>query len=117
MLGTAQIPPSKLLLGMATYGYNWGSGQTGTTVTLAKLNSLKNTYQVTEHFDTASMSPYYTYTDGNGLSHTIWLENERSLEEKWKVAINNNLGGISFWRIGNGFDDLYTLLEDNQMGN
>ncbi len=117
MLHTAQISPSKLLLGMATYGYNWGSGQTGTTVTLAKLNSLRNTYQVTEHFDTASMSPYYTYTDGNGLSHKIWLENERSLEEKWKVTINNNLGGISFWRIGNGFDDLYNLLEDNQMGN
>lgn len=117
MLGTAQIPPSKLLLGMATYGYNWGSGQNGTTVTLNKLNSLRSSYEVNEYFDTASMSPYYTYTDGNGVAHKIWLENERSLEEKWKVAISNNLGGISFWRIGNGFDDLYNLLEDNQMGN
>jgi spore germination protein len=117
MLHSAQIPPSKLLLGMATYGYNWGSGQTGTTVTLEKLNRLKNTYQVNEYFDTASMSPYYTYTDANGLTHKIWLENERSLEAKWKVALNNNLGGISFWRIGNGFGDLYDLLEKYQAGN
>jgi len=116
MLNTAQIPPSKLLLGMATYGYNWGSGQNGTTVTLNKLNILKNTYRVNEYFDIASMSPYYTYTDENGLSHKIWLENERSLTEKWKVALNNDLGGISFWRIGNGFEDLYNLLEKNQIG-
>ena len=113
MLHTAQIPPAKLLLGVATYGYNWGSGQNGTTVTLVKLNSLRNNYQVNEYFDTASMSPYYTYTDGNGLTHKIWLENERSLAEKLKVAVNNNLGGISFWRIGNGFDDLYNLLAKN----
>ena len=113
MLHTAQIPPAKLLLGVATYGYNWGSGQNGTTVTLAKLNSLRNTYQVNEYFDIANMSPYYTYTDGNGLTHKIWLENKRSLAEKLKVAVNNNLGGISFWRIGNGFDDLYNLLAKN----
>ncbi len=114
MLGNAQIPPAKVLLGVATYGYNWGGGQNGTTVTLDKLNQLKNTYRVTEHFDTKSMSPYYTYTDGNGVYHEIWLENERSLEEKWKVAVNNQLGGITFWRIGNGFDDLYDVLENHQ---
>lgn len=117
MLGTAQIPPSKLLLGVATYGYNWGSGQKGTTVTLDKLNQLENTYNVKAHFDTGSMSPYYTYTDGNGVYHEIWLENERSLEEKWKVVVNNDLGGVSFWRIGNGFTDLYNVLEEHQGGN
>jgi spore germination protein YaaH len=117
MLNTARIPPDKLLLGVATYGYNWGTGQKGTTVTLDKLNSLKNTYRVSEYFDTASMSPYYTYTDGNGIAHKIWLENERSLTEKWKVALNNNLGGISFWRIGNGFADLYNILDQNQIDN
>lgn len=117
MLNTADISPSKLLLGLATYGYNWGSGQNGTTVTLDKLNNLRNTYRVSEHFDTASMSPYFTYTDGNGLAHKIWLENERSLTEKWKVALDNDLGGISFWRIGNGFDDLYNILDKNQIGN
>lgn len=117
MLGTARIPPSKLLLGMATYGYNWASGQNGTTVTEPKLNELKNTYQVIEHFDTSSMSPYYTYTDAGGVSHQIWLENEKSLAEKWKVAVSRGLGGISFWRIGNGFEDLYHLLEQNQTSN
>ncbi len=113
LTNTARIPPSKLLLGMATYGYNWGPGLTTTTVTWDKLNQVKNSYSVTAHFDKASMSPYYTYTDAQGIAHQIWLENEQSLNEKWNVAVDENLGGISFWRIGNGFKDLYKVLEDN----
>jgi len=114
MTVNAHIPAEKLLLGMATYGYNWGSGSNATTVTWSKLNSIKNSYAVSEHFDNGSMSPYYTYTDGQGIYHQIWLENERSLSEKWNLARENNLGGISFWRIGNGFQDLYNLLQNNQ---
>ncbi len=113
MTNTARIPASKLLLGLATYGYNWGPGLTTTTVTWDKLNKVKNSYSVTEHFDNASMSPYYTYTDGNGINHQIWLENELSLNAKWNVALDKKLGGVSFWRIGNGFKDLYNLLEKN----
>jgi spore germination protein YaaH len=113
MTNTARIPASKLLLGLATYGYNWGPGLVTTTVTWDKLNKIRNSYSVTEHFDKASMSPYYTYTDENGKAHQIWLENEISLEKKWKLAVDKNLGGISFWRIGNGFKDLYNLLDKN----
>ncbi|MDD4801495.1 MAG: glycosyl hydrolase family 18 protein [Syntrophomonas sp.] len=110
----ARIPASKLLLGMATYGYNWGTGLTTTTVTWEKLNNIRNDYAISEHFDKKSMSPYYTYTDKQGIKHEIWLENEQSLKAKWSVARDNNLGGISFWRIGNGFKDLYTVLEKNR---
>jgi len=114
MMYNAHIPASKLFMGLATYGYDWGStGGKATTVTLDKLNTIKNTYQVSGYFDTASMSPYYRYTGRNGIAHQIWLENEHSLNEKLKIAVNRNLGGISFWRIGNGFDDLFNLLERN----
>ncbi|MEN6325973.1 MAG: glycosyl hydrolase family 18 protein [Syntrophomonas sp.] len=104
------MPREKILLGLPTYGYDWANGLTTTTVTAAKLQALKEKYQVIEGFDYQSMSPYYNYVDSNNKSHQIWLENELSLNEKWNVAINNQLGGISFWRIGNGFDDLYKML-------
>ena len=110
---TAHMPAAKILLGIPTYGYDWSPGLSTSTVTLSKLNSIKAKYQVNERFDTASMSPCYTYTDSNGNSHQIWLENQRSLQEKWNVAVENDLAGISFWRIGNGFTDLYNVIETN----
>jgi len=104
------IPAEKLLLGLPTYGYDWGNGLSTTTVTATRLNSLKSQYQLTEHFDNASMSPYYTYVDNNDISHQIWLENSVSLNAKLNLALDNQLAGVSFWRIGNGFTELYEIL-------
>lgn len=109
------IPKEKVLLGMPTYGYDWSSaGGKAATVTASKLAATKQKYKLTEHFDEKSMSPYYTYYDNNGKYHQIWMENEKSLSEKLKVANKYGLGGISFWRIGNGFTDLYNLLEKSK---
>ena len=42
----------------------------------------------------------------------MWLENYQSLTAKWQVADDYGLGGVSFWRIGTGFTDLYRVLEE-----
>jgi spore germination protein len=111
------IPAEKMLLGLPTYGYDWGNGLSTTTVTAARLQTLKEQYNLTESFDNASMSPYYSYVDNNGVSHQIWLENSVSLNAKLDVAQNNQLAGVSFWRIGNGFSDLYNLLAERVVSN
>ncbi len=111
----ANIPKEKVFLGLPTYGYDWSSaGGRATTVTAPRLAAVKQKYKLSESFDQKSMSPYYTYYDNNGHYHQIWMENEYSLNEKLKVANKYGLGGVSFWRIGNGFGDLYSLLEKGQ---
>jgi len=107
------IPREKILLGMPTYGYNWSPGNKTVSVTANKLAEIESRYSVKKFFDQSSMSPYYIYYDENGDRHEIWLENQQSLNEKWKVTENNRLAGISFWRIGNGFNDLYQVLARN----
>lgn len=104
------IPKEKVMLGLPTYGYDWPTGGKASTVTASRLATTKTKYKLTEKFDYDSMSPYYTYYDNWGNYHQIWIENEKSLNEKLKVAEKYSLGGISFWRIGNGFTDLYNLL-------
>ncbi|NLV22795.1 MAG: hypothetical protein GXY49_12585 [Syntrophomonadaceae bacterium] len=106
------IPAEKLLLGLPTYGYDWGEGISTTTVTAKRLQGLKSQYKLTESFDEASMSPYYSYVDHSGVNHRIWLENRASLQAKLDVARSHNLAGVSFWRIGNGFTELYDLLAE-----
>lgn len=109
----ARIPAGKLLIGMATYGYDWGQGGAATTVTRERLAQVSSRYRVAANYDSASHSPFYTYTDADQVRHQIWLENELSLSRKLDLVKQYGLGGISFWRIGNGFDDLYNLLEKN----
>lgn len=105
------MPSEKVLMGMATYGYDWPQKAKGTSVTAKKLADLLKRYQVQSHWDQASSSPYYTYWDEQGRYHEVWLENQRSLTEKWKAVEANRLAGLAFWRIGTGFTDLYQMLE------
>lgn len=111
---TANIPAEKVILGLATYGYDWPTGANATTVSAKKLADLKSRYTLVETFDNATMSPKYTYWDQYGVWHQIWMENEKSLQAKVDLARVRKLGGISFWRIGTGFTDLYKVLEQNQ---
>ncbi|HWP96799.1 MAG TPA: glycosyl hydrolase family 18 protein [Syntrophomonadaceae bacterium] len=106
----SKIPREKILLGLATYGYDWSGSGNGKTVTSATLKQIQKTYKVQEHFDQKSMSPYYTYYDNQGRYHQIWMENQQSLTAKWNLCVDQSLGGIAFWRIGTGFTDLYKLL-------
>lgn len=110
---TLRIPNQKILLGMATYGYDWASNGKAQCITAEKLAAIQEKYQVKEHFDSQSMSPYYTYLDEYKNYHQIWMENEKSLGSKFDEATGARLGGISFWRIGNGFGDLYEVIKNN----
>lgn len=112
----ACMPKEKILLGMPTYGYDWSSGGGAQSITASKLAALKDKYKVSEHFDNESMSPYFTYWDEQGQSHQIWMENQKSLQSKLNTAIEAKVGGISFWRIGNGFYDLYEVLDQSGSG-
>lgn len=105
-----QMAPEKVLLGMATYGYDWGSDGEARTISASKLQQIMGRYSVNAHFDQASMSPYYTYYDEEGHSHQIWMENKKSLIAKWTLCQAEHLGGVAFWRIGTGFKEIYQVL-------
>ena len=107
----SQMAGQKILLGLPTYGYDWSSDGSAKTVSLSTLKQLKSQYQVVERFDQNSFSPYFTYCDQQGSCHEIWMENERSLNSKVAICLDQKLGGISFWRIGTGFVDLYKVLD------
>lgn len=107
---TAKIEREKLLLGLPTYGYDWAAGLKTTTVTADKLAQLKQTYKLNAGFDIKNGSPFYNYWDKNGNFHQIWTEDQESIKAKYDLAVKNKLGGISFWRIGNGCTDLYNIL-------
>lgn len=96
----SQIPPEKVLLGVAAYGYDWQKGTTtgrGLSVPAAMNLALKNGAQV-EWNETAQV-PYFTYVSG-GQERVVYFENARSLKPKLELVRKYNLGGIGIWRLG-----------------
>lgn len=122
------IPPNKLVLGVAYYGYNWvvdspipyaprlpgndyiGYSQSQTyEVIMDSLLSL----QPKVVWDTESKSPYYSYiSEFSGYQRLIYFENEDSLRFKYQLAKQKELAGVGIWALGydGGYQELWELL-------
>jgi len=112
--------PEKLILGVPYYGRHWK-----TTTNAAE--SLVTSYVGSTFYrddvtnaasnggylwDTNSQTPWYNWNDGTDW-HQVWSDNEQSIEDKYDLAIAQNLGGIGIWALnydGNR-SELWDLIE------
>ena len=98
---TQSIPPSKLLLGVPFYGYNWNVSWGGWARAMGYQDIVSTVFANggAIAMDPASKTPYYTYSNVSG-THEIWFENSTSLGYKLRLAADHNLAGWGAWRIG-----------------
>lgn len=101
------VPPEKLVLGIAVYGYDWPGARRGTPETVeyipmteAEERAERNGVDI--EWDDELQSPYYTYYD-NGTEREVWFENAESISPQLDLVHEYNLPGIAIWRIG--FED------------
>lgn len=96
------IPPHKILMGIACYGYDWPDWQNGKAVKWKDVSGLISMRGGAAQWNNSFSVPYYVYRQ-NGVYHQVWFENRYSLAIKLKLVDNYGLGGIAFWRMG--FED------------
>ncbi|HEX6418819.1 MAG TPA: glycosyl hydrolase family 18 protein, partial [Acidimicrobiales bacterium] len=96
----SQVPRDKLVLGLATYGYDWPDGGAAGDVAWADAVAIADAHGTEPRWDAASASPWFTYTDPDGTPHTVWFEDARSLAARLEVARRHGLAGVFVWRLG-----------------
>lgn len=99
-LAVSEVPRDKLMLGVATYGYDWPNGKPGGDVQWADAQAIAESHAARVMWDATSQSPWFTYADKQGRQHTVWYENARSLKAKVALAASYRLNGIVIWRLG-----------------
>lgn len=99
-LAVSEVPREKLLLGVATYGYDWMRGQQGQGLQWTDVQAIAQAHAATVMWDATSQSPWFTYTDNQGRPRTVWYENARSLQFKINLVVSYHVNGIVIWRLG-----------------
>lgn len=108
------IPASKLLLGIATYGYEW----TKTTTPAAKSLSVSaaQDYIISQdgnltgthyRWDDTFSSPVWDFTD-----RYIYLENAYAAQSKFIYVNDKGLKGAAVWYLGGELPEFWTFLEN-----
>ena len=59
------------------------------------------------------LKQYYAEYEENGSIYKIWVENEKSVQEKIKLANNYKLAGIAFWEKDRETnDEFWTMVKE-----
>ncbi len=112
-----QIPAEKIDLGIPNYGYDWPlpfkRGVTSAT-TIGNIQAVRIAIEqgVIIEFDEVSASPFFLYVL-DGVEHEVWFEDVQSLQQKFELIKEFNLGGCGYWQIMRWFKANWLLLEKN----
>ena len=99
---TALVPADKVVVGIPFCTRIWSVSQTSTTSSAvgmqAAIDELNKDGQTAIWNDDAGQ--YVCSYDKNGVTRKIWFEEDKSIEEKLKVVVDNNTAGIAVWKLG-----------------
>lgn len=113
----AEVPNEKIILGIPFYTRVWRIEGIDFT---SKAYGMVSSYNLFEEngaefiWDDDKGCYYAEYTgeeDGVEFKNIVWLEDERSLEEKLKLVEEYNLAGTSGWRLGLEDPNVWGLID------
>ncbi|MFF2911910.1 S-layer homology domain-containing protein [Paenibacillus sp. NPDC057934] len=110
------VSSKKVILAMPFYNRDWTLQQNGTVsssqyMTFPEQNQRISTYSMRPVWDD-TLGQYVANYKKNGIKHTIWLEDGRSLIAKYNVVVNKKLAGVAYWYIGGESADIWTSLRN-----
>lgn len=99
---TEMVSPERVIMALPFYTRLWKLSQEGLTsaaYSMSGAQSILNDRKVDPAWD-AESGQYYAEYQENGSTFQIWLEEERSIEEKLKAVTQSGINNVSFWRLG-----------------
>ncbi len=112
-----EIEPAKLDLGIPNYGYDWPlpyeRGVTAATpIGNVQAVQIAIAQGVDIQFDELAQSPFFTY-EAEGIQHEVWFEDVRSIQQKFNLIKEFELGGCGYWQIMRWWRANWKLLYKN----
>lgn len=96
------VPREKIQVAIPFYGYDWPSdGSQIRSVTYLRSQTLLATSGAQVRYDAARGEATFTYRE-NGVDHTVWFSEERSVAAKAELVRRYRIKGLSIWALGYG---------------
>ncbi|UKS26348.1 glycoside hydrolase family 18 protein [Paenibacillus sp. HWE-109] len=113
-----EMPASKIMMGQNLYGYDWTlpfvkGGEFAKAVSPQAAIQLARRFNSQILYDYTAQAPHFNYWDDNGKEHTVWFEDARSIQAKFRLLKELGLRGISYWKLGLKFPQNWLLLEEH----
>lgn len=95
------VPPSKLIVSIGSYGYDWSSQRPATEISVQEAWELAHASHAKPRFDVDSLNPTFAYRDdAEGVRHEVWFLDAVTAFNQISVAMSRRPAGLALWRLG-----------------
>ena len=91
--------PGRFIIGTQLYGFDWPAGAKATPLEDDGIQALLAQVGATAQWDPVAQEPYFTYTDGSGIAHSVYYANAPSVDARFALARAHGMG-VGMWRLG-----------------
>ncbi|CAK0765034.1 poly-beta-1,6-N-acetyl-D-glucosamine synthase [Gammaproteobacteria bacterium] len=107
-----EIPPDKLVVGMANYAYDWPPQGPAQEKTFGEAILTAKKTDAIIRFDPEALNPYFDYEEGKTL-HRVWILDAVSLFNQLVTADALHPRGYALWRLGSEDPAIWNILDRN----
>ena len=104
----------KLIVGLPLYTRDWyqSNGKwLSADLTIPQSYQLATASGASIRWD-STLGQYRVSYRKNGVSHTIWMEESRSIGRKVETSLNWPVAGFAFWYVGSPVPDIWTAVSN-----
>ena len=99
---------SRFIIGTQLYGFDWPLGGRATPLEWDDMTALQAGLGAQTQWDAVAQEPFFTYTDGAGVSHTAYYANAQSVQGRLGLARAAGLG-VGLWRLGDEDQETWNI--------
>jgi peptidoglycan-N-acetylglucosamine deacetylase len=109
------VPPKKLVMGIASYAYDWPSNAGKKSKEQARVESFQESIvtatesEADVQFDSDSLNPYYDYSDEHNHVHHVWMLDGVTAYNELRAAERVGVQGTALWRLGSEDPSLWPI--------
>lgn len=107
------VPPEKIILAIAGYGYDWPKGSVASTVSYEEALSTADREDAVVDFDNDNYNLNYKYKDDNGIEHTVYFTDAATNFNTLRFAVEYGLAGVTLWRLGSEDSRLWKFYNED----
>lgn len=113
-INTEEINSSKIILGVPLYTRMWADRNGKITSKVVDMNEIDEMLpnDIERKWDDTLKQYYVEYTDDEGTKRYMWIEDEKSIQEKISLVSKYNLGGVASWEKDRETENIWKIIKE-----